>query len=835
MWLQKHLPRLQSSWQAVVVVCPLEYGVSHLIHELKTQEKPVVWLELSPGDQDDLVSIGNKLAEAVNDVFDTQLLSTFSYDYTLALLQTILPKIGPITLAVTNAHIAPSLAPSLLKLHGKDCQVFIQSDKNLERLELPPKSIVFTRDDLLLQPKEALELANKQLAREKVLKILKEADGAYDLFLSKLNKVCKLPPHLIPGPTGQRTLRGFELEVKPESLLKVFIRKQRWIEALELSVEVFPSRVPEILEEAGYVFHEQGAHKRLFHLLEGLAPNLKMMETVLYWRLQAAFRLGQESKLRKEVEDYLKKNEAPELRALAAGVFVPTNRKEALRAYRAKKTPFTAFQLGWLTDTKQGIPLLRESIELAKSKGKPYELARNMATLAAKLIFQGFFQEGVSWAEHALKTFDQLGIKDGQRRLFIVNDWAHGSILNGDLAGLEPLLKENEAQLATAYPDLALLFRSTLADYYVATNQSSKALDYYQKNLDNAPQDFFSHVALDIVPVLMELEKTDEAKKVALRAKDLTKHLPDAYNLRALLAYAITIMPSNPILAQKYLIETRKGFIKDHDSRRTAQASLYLALSYLQNNDPNKSRASIHDRKSHVINLSQAGLRLLSGPESIFRPVWSMLSENKPASLEIRFLGKKEVWLEGQPLKLFPSWLEILAVLAIEQRPLTIEELMSCLYGDGGSKNTLKSNLAKMRRVLPISQHPYHIQGSFQADFIDVAYYVRKGNFSEAIKLYEGPLLKASDAPCIRAKDEELSESLCNYALENTDIEALLRLSELLPDDLRLLDRLFNTLDKSDPRAPNVRARVEQIRNSWMDVPSRKRSQKTERQRLARS
>jgi tetratricopeptide (TPR) repeat protein len=508
---------------------------------------------------------------------------------------------------------------------------------------------------------------------------------------------------------------------------------------------------------------------------------------------------------------------------------VPTNRKEALRAYKAKKTPFTAFQLGRLTDSKQGIKLLQESIKLAEDEGRPYEVVRNMATLAAKLVFQGYFQEGASWAAQALKTFDRLGVKDGQRRLLIINDWAHARILNGDLARLEPLLKEHEDYLSTAYPHLARLFRSTLADYYVVIGQLSKALDHYQANFEKTTQHFFAHDALDIVPILMQLEKVDEAREVALRAKDLTINLPRAYYLRALLAYAITIVSSDPILAQQYLLEARKGFIDDNDARCIAQSSLYLSLSYLQINEPNKSRAIIHDPKSHVLSLSPEGLRLLSGPENIFRPLWSMIKESKPASLELRFLGKKEVWLEGEPLKLFPSWLEILAVLAIEQRPLELEELMSCLYGDGGNRVTLKSNLAKMRRILPISQHPYHIQGSFQADFIDVAYYLKKGNLHEAVKLYGGPLLKFSSAPSIRAKDDELCESLCNYALEEADVEALMRLSELLPDDLRLLDKLSQSLDKSDPRAFTVKARVEQVKNSWLNV-SAKRLQKAGRQ-----
>jgi hypothetical protein len=829
MWLKDRAKPLEAQ-KVIVIDSPALYGVSHLLQSLEAIEKPLVWLELSNLDKDDPISQGNKLSEAVNRAFDANLLSYgLPFAYNLNVLQSLHKVISPCTLALTEAQHAPELAKGLLELKGH-CTIFLHFDRLPETFELPQDAYLVTREVLELSQEEALELSSKRVKKKVTLELLAKTNRAYDHFLAELHQLLKLPPHLLPGPTGLRMLPGYDVPTDPATLLKVLVKRKRWLEALELAARSMQDRVPKVLEEAGHAYHEQGLHKRLFQLLEGLPEDLKPQEVVLYWRLQAAFRLGREGELRKEVESYLKKNEAPELRALAAGVFVPTNRKEALRAYRAKKTPFTAFQLGRLSYGKRGIELLLESINLAKEEGKPYEIVRNMGTLAATLVFLGHFQEGASWAEQALKTFDNLDVKDGQRRLLIINDWAHARILNGDIASLEPLLRENEVQLSTAYPYLATLFRSTLADYYIITSQPTKALDYYQINLSNSSQEFFACAALDMVRILLELEKVGEATKVAEEAINLTNHLPQSHPSHAHLAYGMMNISFNLLIAQKYLVEARNGFIKARDARRIAQSSLYLALAYLPN-DPSKSRAIMHDPKSHITGLSQTGLRLLSGPETVFRPVWAMLNQSKPASLELRFLGKKEVWLEGEALKLFPSWLEILAVLAIEQRPLELEELMSCLYGDGGNKITLKANLAKMRRSLPISQHPYHLGGSFQADFIDVAYYLKKGNLQEAIKLYGGQLLKFSASPSIRAKDEELVESLCNYALEGTDIEALMRLSELLPDDLRLLEKLSSSLDKSDPRASNVKARAEQIKNSWLNVPATtKRLQKSGRQ-----
>ncbi len=822
-WLDRLLPSV-STENAVVFHARLEYGISQLLHSLDIPERHLIWIEVSAADND--IALGNKLAARVNQVFQAQLLSSFALQYNFDILQTLLPHIGPITLALTRAELAPEAAQLFLSRTDRNYRAVIQSE-NIAGLQLPENTTIITSEDLKLKQEEALELANNRLPRGEVYKLYSESQAAYDKFLFLLNKQLKLSAHLSPGPQGPRPLFD-TLPVKPKELLKVLMR-QRLIEALELAVEVLPEQVMDVLEKACHRYHENGLHQRLLQLLDKLSPDLQAHELVRYWRLQAAFRLGQEGAQRREVEAYLQEHEAPALRALAAGVFVPTNRKEALRAYKAEKTPFTAFQLGRLTYGKKGITLLKEAITLAEKHGEPYEIVRNMATLAATLTFQGEFQEGESWADQALKTFDSLGVQDGQRRLLIINDWAHARILNGNTAGLEPVLKENEARLSKAYPELAYLFRSTLADFYMATSQPLKAIPYLNQNLEFVSQDFFAIPALNLVCALLEINQVKEATKLSKQAVDLTKHLPEAHHSPALLAYGMTLVSSNPSLAQSCLLDVRKNFMKTHNARSIIQASLYLAINYFQNNNSSKARSILRNANSRINNLSEAGLRLLSGPESVFRPVWSLLGKSKSASLELRLLGKKEVWLEGKPVKLFPSWLEILAVLAIEQCPLTLEELMSRLYEDGGNKITLKSNLARMRQILPISQHPYHIQGEYRADFLDVAFHLKQGRFFDSVRLYGGPLLKNSAAPCIRAKDEELSEALCNYALEQNDIEALLRLSELLPDDLRLLDKLFYSLDKHDPRASYVKARVEQLRKSWSDIPLRRKPTKSQK------
>jgi hypothetical protein len=119
----------------------------------------------------------------------------------------------------------------------------------------------------------------------------------------------------------------------------------RWAEALELAAQHSPSDVPEILKHAGHVYHERGQHRRLWRVLSRLPEALRQDETVLFWRLACAVRLGRESEIRAEVESHLAAHEAPELRALYAGTLASMERllEEAERAYRAARTPHTAY------------------------------------------------------------------------------------------------------------------------------------------------------------------------------------------------------------------------------------------------------------------------------------------------------------------------------------------------------------------------------------------------------------------------------------------------------------------------------------------------------------
>jgi hypothetical protein len=121
------------------------------------------------------------------------------------------------------------------------------------------------------------------------------------------------------------------------------------------------------------------------------------------------------------------------------------------------------------------VEVLQEAVCLAEHAGRPYEQVRNAQGLAVALLGAGRYRDAETWAAWALERFERHGLRDVQRRLSIVNDWAYARILTGRTAGLGELLEAEERRLSRAYPDLARLYRSTLGDYHLSRGDPERA------------------------------------------------------------------------------------------------------------------------------------------------------------------------------------------------------------------------------------------------------------------------------------------------------------------------------------------------------------------------
>jgi hypothetical protein len=811
-WLNSRLEHLSGHNEVLIIGAPLQYGVYHLINNYRVQG-PLAWLELHPDHHADDIALGTALAEALNNALSTDLFHTaLPYPYTLAQLTTALPYAPKLTVAVSQAQVVPAFMAALMCMRG--FRIICHFEDVPAELA---SEVALTQEDLRLSWDEAQRLSNERLDSEALHHLYTEVDGAYDLFMHRLDQLTGGSLHLLPVPEGLRPLETSE-QLDPHELLRLLVRQRRWQEALELAVRCAPHEVPEILSHAGHSYHESGLHQRLYRLLSDLPAPIHQHEVVHFWRLMAAFRLGKEQTLKAQTEAFLAQHTAPNLQALYAGIYLPWQgaEKMAKKAYQQDKNAYTAFQYGRLIQNpERAIPVLKEGIERAEQDGRPHEIARNADALAQKLMHQGRFKSAVSWSQWALEVMRKHNITDGQRKLRIINTWAYNRILTGDTAGLEALLLEQTENLKGAYPTLARLFRSTLGDYYLSVGQPEQALVYYRLNFEQAERSQLGVPTLDLVRALCEVGESDEALRIAQSTLALLRYQGVAQQAAALLAYGIVLLQQQPKTALSYLQRAKAHYQTLHTAHRQTQVQLYLAACYQQLGD-GEAVKEVLAQKAAVHALARSGLRYLCGPEALFRDILAQLSGNG-LQLELTLLGQAELWLNQQRVTLHPQWLEIVTVLAIRQKPVPLEILMSDLYGDDGNKSTLKAALSKLRKLVPISAHPYSLSVPYQSDYQQVLSHIKNRNLAAAARLYKGPLLPFSDAPFIREARDILESSLRNAALGSNDPDILLTLAEQFKGDLQLMEAACQALGKEDPRAHIVQARVDHIRREWLN------------------
>src|SRR5690606_10293098 len=157
---------------------------------------------------------------------------------------------------------------------------------------------------------------------------------------------------------------------------------------------------------------------------------------------------------------------------------------------------------------------------LAEDSGTKYEVARNAGGLAARLSQQGEFARAASWARWALDVFDREHLRDGPRRLIIVNDLAHARIMTGDLVGLRSTLEDSHSLVEGSLPQLAVMLRSTLAQLELAHQEPQAAYELLSATYHASPRRSRARYGFQLVRALLELRRLDEAWQVA---RDVTE------------------------------------------------------------------------------------------------------------------------------------------------------------------------------------------------------------------------------------------------------------------------------------------------------------------------
>lgn len=825
MWLPRQLAALQEADRPVVLLGGEAHGTPFVIDALRARER-AAWWSLTERSADDDVAQGNELAEALNRLLGAPLFPlALPFRAHLQALRHHAEDLRPLWLAVTTEAPEAPLLAELVGLTDAGYGVVIDLRAGGRPAAQPwlDACIVIGSETLRLTPEEAKRSAPGGLSGAEVEALRRETNGRFSELLAGAYERAGLPPLVIPGPDGPLLPQGQARPLPNPVAVRALARDGAWVDALELAVLGAPDMVDDLLRTAGPAYQERGLMRRLHLLLSALPPAFQAQERVLEWRLLAALDAGELAAAAPDVDAYLETHVAADLRARRAGT-LPRSQGFGLaeEAVGARRTPLTLWQFGRLhPDPAASARLLEESVRAAEEVGRPYDVARSAGTLAAKLLHLGEFSRARAWAHYALGTFDQHGLRDGARRLRLLNDLAFARLLTGDLAGLPRLLADAAASLEGAMPAVADLFRSTWAAVELVNDDPETAHRLVHRQLAAAPRSRRAPLAQLTVRVLLELGRVGEAAVAAEDAVELARGGED-HDLRV--ARLARGMVGTVAAVQAGAAQDDPAMERARDdllevigaTEMAAEWRLPAALHYLV-----ASGGAAHHLPSDVValltGLHPAALRLFGGPTHVFAPVWDSLTGDGPA-LRLRFFGGAGCRLEGVQVDLPVRLAEAALALTLHPQGLAREELNAFLTPDGKPPYTaggLRGLLTRLRGVLPVSEAPYRWGVAFAADVVEAEALLADGRVREAIALWRGPLLPASDAPGVCEARESLEEALRQAALLGRDPDALFELADRLSDDLELWEAAASAMPPGDPRLALALARTRRLAREY--------------------
>ena len=185
-------------------------------------------------------------------------------------------------------------------------------------------------------------------------------------------------------------------------------------------------------------------------------------------------------------------------------------------------------------------------------------------------------------------------------------------------------------------------------------------------------------------------------------------------------------------------------------------------------------------------------------------------------------LGRTEGILrhEGREIRLNRRHTEILIILSAHPEGLSGEQLADALYLGPVAQTTLRVELNRLRHMIGdlLQSRPYRLAGTIEADFLEVAAALRRGDTAAAVAAYHGTLLPSSEAPGVDAQRRWLDAQLRSTVLADgdTDPMVLAGFAERFGfDDLQLWERLTGLLPTGSPRWAMAAARVAQLRAEY--------------------
>ena len=163
--------------------------------------------------------------------------------------------------------------------------------------------------ELALSLEEAHDLYGDERDERSIVFAVAETGGAIALVERSLGLAW---PEAITNPASNVSAR---LSPRDAGVgVDAFMRQGKWVEAFELAARHAPTRVPEVVEEAGNSLFDSGQFERFWRTMSKVPSWLLRDENVVYWQFSSAVAVNRWRSLLPMVDRFLERHEAPDVR-----------------------------------------------------------------------------------------------------------------------------------------------------------------------------------------------------------------------------------------------------------------------------------------------------------------------------------------------------------------------------------------------------------------------------------------------------------------------------------------------------------------------------------------
>jgi tetratricopeptide (TPR) repeat protein len=445
-----------------------------------------------------------------------------------------------------------------------------------------------------------------------------------------------------------------------------------------------------------------------------------------------------------------------------------------------------------------GLEPLMTSLCQAERQGRYALSARLAHRFARQLTELGSYQAAFYWLGWSLQLY-RLQTTLGVDYWETLHQWINAALLLGKTDEVEEALEYHPTTDAFS----GWMLHSAELELLVYQGHLTEAAELAHELWHTAlqRQNLF-YIAHRFVQLLLSLGREQEAREYAEQAFCLAGGLGKPQRAKALLSLGIALSSSSPQKSCQFL----SAALVDLTFPWNLQAKVYLLKNLQHLDHTSKAKALLETLTLELQTLDPKGLTFFVGDTSFLQ------AETR---LELRFFGGVSGRLNGRVQSLRPRFAEFLVVLSTQPRGLSAEQLTLAVYGENTDVACCKTELSRLRQLLPVASRPYRLEIPVQADFLELPRLLGAGQISKAVELYQGPLLPGSEAPEVCRLRGSLEEALRVATLERGTEENLWLLGSRIHDDLELWEAIATRLPQGDPRRSMARAHVSSLRRSW--------------------